>query len=130
MDISGPALSCIIIDKLSFPYHDDPLIRARARYMKKMGRNHFNELLLADVKRTLRQQFGRLIRTETDKGFVLVLDQLGGGKRYCSSIIEELPGPQILKDAKLNEIINNMKGKFMEWGYEIYRSKAEIKKLQ
>ena len=130
VDISGPALSCIIIDKLSFPYHDDPLIRARARYMKKMGRNPFNELLLADVKRTLRQQFGRLIRSETDKGFVLVLDQLGGGKRYCSSIIEELPGPQILKDAKLDEIIDNMKGKFREWGYEIYRSKAEIKKVQ
>jgi ATP-dependent DNA helicase DinG len=122
VDISGPALSCIIIDKLSFPYQNDPLLKARAKYLEKMGQNPFNELFLADVKRTLRQQFGRLIRSETDRGFVLVLDQLGGGKRYCNSIIEELPGPQILSDIKLEEIMEFMKERFIEWGHEICRA--------
>jgi ATP-dependent DNA helicase DinG len=116
VDISGSALSCIIIDKLSFPYQDDPLLRARAKYLEKKGLNPFNELLLADVKRTLRQQFGRLIRSEIDRGFVLVLDQLGGGKRYCGSVMEELPGPQILQGVKLEEIMEKMKERFMEWG--------------
>lgn len=122
VDIPGPALSCIIIDKLSFPYHEDPLLRARAEYLGRVGQNPFNELLLTDVKRTLRQQFGRLIRSETDKGFVLVLDQLSAGRRYRDSVIEELPGPRIIKDVKLDEIMENMKEKFVEWGYEIHGS--------
>jgi ATP-dependent DNA helicase DinG len=122
VDISGPALSCIIIDKLSFPYQDDPLLKARVKYLEETGLNPFNDLLLADVKRTLRQQFGRLIRSETDRGFVLVLDQLGGGKRYRDSVLEELPDPQILKNVKLEEILDKMKERFIEWGYEICRA--------
>ncbi len=119
VDISGPALSCIIIDKLSFPYHEDPLLKARAEYLVKVGQNPFNELLLADVKRTLRQQFGRLIRSETDKGFVLILDQLNEEKRYRDSVLEELPGPQIIKGIKLDQVMEFMHEKFTEWGYEI-----------
>ena len=122
VDVSGPALSCIIIDKLSFPFQNDPLLKARVNYLEKKGLNPFNELLLADVKKTLRQQFGRLIRSETDRGFVLVLDQLGGGKRYRDSVLEELPGPQIVKNVKLDEILNKMKERFVEWGYEIHGS--------
>ena len=122
VDIPGPALSCIIIDKLSFTHHEDPLVKARTEYLKKAGQNPFNDLLLADVKRTLRQQFGRLIRSEKDKGFVLVLDQLGGEKRYRNSVIEELPDPQVIKGIKLNEILKLMKERFMEWDYGIYGS--------
>jgi ATP-dependent DNA helicase DinG len=119
VDISGPALSCIIIDKLSFPFQNDPLFNARAKYLEKAGLNPFNGLFLADAKRTLRQQFGRLIRTETDKGFVLVLDQLGGGKRYRRSVLEELPNTQIMQDMKLDEILEIMREKYVEWGYEL-----------
>jgi ATP-dependent DNA helicase DinG len=120
VDISGPALSCIIIDKLSFPFQNDPLLKARSQYFLQAGLNPFHDLLLVDVKNTLRQQFGRLIRSEKDKGFVLVLDQLDSGKRYRDSILEELPAPQILMNVKLDEIMAFMRKRFMEWGYEIY----------
>ncbi|NLZ28794.1 MAG: DEAD/DEAH box helicase [Firmicutes bacterium] len=117
VDIPGPALSCIIIDKLSFPYQDDPLLRARGEYMQSKGLNPFDELSLATAKRTLRQQFGRLIRSETDRGFVLVLDQLNKRKSYRGRVLKELPSPQILKNVDLDGIMEFMKIKFSEWGY-------------
>ena len=77
------------------------------------------ELDLANAVKTLRQQFGRLIRSETDRGVVLVLDQLGGGKWYCDYIINELPGPRLLSGIALDEVVQKIKEVFLEWGYPI-----------
>lgn len=117
VDVKGPALSCIIIDKLSFAYQSDPLQKARGDYLKSKGLIPFIELNLAEAVKTLRQQFGRLIRSETDRGVVLVLDQLGGGMWYCGHIVSELPGPRILSGITLDEIIARMDGIFRQWGY-------------
>lgn len=119
VDIKGPALSCIIIEKLSFAFPDDPLYRARSSYLQEMGLEPFLELDLANAVKTLRQQFGRLIRSETDRGVVLVLDQLGGGKWYCDYIINELPGPRLLSGIALDEVVQKIKEVFLEWGYPI-----------
>ena len=116
VNIAGPALSCIIIDKLSFPYQADPLLMARTEYLKNKGLDPFKELCLSEATRTLRQQFGRLIRSETDKGFVLVLDQLGQNKWYCDHIISMLPGPLTMKNLSMDQIIKKMKEIFQKWG--------------
>lgn len=117
VDIKGPALSCVIIDKLSFAYYQDPLHQARADYMKSKGLDPFTELTLVEVIKTVRQQFGRLIRSESDQGVVLVLDQLGSGKRYCEDIVQELPAPRVLSELRLDELLDKMEDIFEEWGY-------------
>lgn len=117
IDIKGLALSCIIIEKLSFAFRSDPLHKARSVYLEKMGLNPFIEVNLAEATKTLRQQFGRLIRSEVDRGVVIVLDQLGGDKWYCEHIVKELPGPQLINGVKLEEIIFRIDTIFREWGY-------------
>jgi len=119
VDVKGPALSCVIIEKLSFVYPDDPLHKARSRYLRNKGLYPFYELDVPEVTRVLRQQFGRLLRSEDDKGAVIVLDQLGGGKKYCSDIIADLPEPKLIKDLPLESIIGQLEGVFKNWGYEL-----------
>lgn len=120
VDISGPALSCVIIDKLSYPFMGDPFFQARSRYLGQQGINSFQELSLGEAVRTLRQQFGRLLRSPGDRGFVLVLDQLKPRGRYYKQVTGELPGPGILADRSLEEILGQMRRRFQAWGYRLY----------
>lgn len=70
IDVKGSALSCVIIDKLSFPYQKEPVTAARC----KRAEDGFREIVLPEAILTLRQQFERLLRHENDKGFVVVMD--------------------------------------------------------
>lgn len=70
VDIKGPELSCVIIYKLSFPYQNEQVIEAR----RKRAQHGFKEIVLSEAILALRQQYGRLIRSENDKGFVVVMD--------------------------------------------------------
>lgn len=84
IDMPGDALQCVVIDKLPFPPPNDPLIEARVRHLKAQGRDPFAEVHLAEAAVSLKQGAGRLIRSETDRGLLVVCDprmaQMGYGR--------------------------------------------------
>lgn len=90
IDMPGDALQCVVIDKLPFPPLNDPLIEARVRQLKSQGRDPFNELYVAEAAISLKQGAGRLIRTETDRGLLVVCDprmrQMGYGRRLQAAL--------------------------------------------
>ena len=78
----GEALQCVVIDKLPFPPPNDPLVEARVRRLEGEGRNAFNEYFVSEAAVSLKQGAGRLIRSETDKGLLVVCDpRLASGLR-------------------------------------------------
>ena len=97
VDIPGRALSKLIITKLPFPSPVDPLMQAQAEIYEKYGRNFFMERSIPMTAIMLKQGFGRLIRTNTDKGMVVILDSRVVTKKYGSMILSALPSkcPQI-----------------------------------
>ncbi|MFN7726193.1 MAG: ATP-dependent DNA helicase [Rubrivivax sp.] len=90
IDMPGDALQCVLIDKLPFPPPNDPLVEARVKQLKGQGRDAFNEYFLAEAAVALKQGAGRLIRTETDRGLLVVCDprmrQMGYGRRLRAAL--------------------------------------------
>ena len=74
IDVPGDALQCVLIDKLPFPPPNDPLVEARVKRLEAQGRNAFNEYFVAEAAVSLKQGAGRLIRSETDRGLLVVCD--------------------------------------------------------
>ncbi|MEY4911045.1 MAG: hypothetical protein RL761_708, partial [Pseudomonadota bacterium] len=97
VDISGDALECVIIDKLPFPPPNDPLVEARSKRLENQGRSSFNDYSVPEAAVSLKQGTGRLIRSEGDKGVLVVCDprlvQMGYGKKLIAS----LPAMPILR---------------------------------
>ena len=91
VDVPGDALSLVIIDKLPFPSPRDPLHEARTEQIQENGGNSFFEYTLPLMILTLKQGFGRLIRTKTDRGVVAILDNRLSTKRYGGTVIRSLP---------------------------------------
>ena len=89
VDIPGPALSCVIIDRLPFPRPDDPLLSARRDVV---GAAAFREIDLPRAAMLLAQGAGRLVRSANDRGVVAVLDsRLATSKSYRWDLIKALP---------------------------------------
>lgn len=90
IDIPGAALQCVIIDKLPFPPPNDPLVQARSRALEKAGRDAFNDYYLAEAAISLKQGAGRLIRSETDMGLLVIADprlrQMAYGRRLRQAL--------------------------------------------
>ncbi len=90
IDIPGDALQCVLIDKLPFPPPNDPLVEARVRQLQAQGRNAFDEVHVAEAAVALKQGAGRLIRSETDQGLLVVCDprlrQMGYGRRLMAAL--------------------------------------------
>ena len=82
IDIRGDALSLVVIDKLPFAPPDDPVVEAKIRYLRKIGRNPFNEYQLPEAIMLMKQGVGRLIRDETDRGVLMILDERVVTKPY------------------------------------------------
>jgi ATP-dependent DNA helicase DinG len=91
VDVPGDALQCVLIDKLPFPAPNDPLVQARARRLESQGRNAFVELFVADAAVALKQGAGRLIRSETDRGLLVVCDPRLREKSYGRRLRQALP---------------------------------------
>lgn len=91
VDVPGDALSCVIIDRLPFASPDDPVVQARTERMKARGQDWFQEFVLPKAVLALKQGFGRLIRTRTDRGLVAILDRRLATYRYGSTILRSLP---------------------------------------
>jgi ATP-dependent DNA helicase DinG len=91
IDVPGDALQCVLIDKLPFPPPSDPLVEARVQRLEKAGRNAFSEYFIAEAAIALKQGGGRLIRTEQDRGLLVVCDPRMAGSNYGRRLREALP---------------------------------------
>ncbi len=97
-DFPGDALTCLVIAKLPFP-RLDPLFRARRRACEEAGERWFERFYLPEAVLKFRQGFGRLIRTETDTGVVVVLDHRLTQKAYRRDFLASLPELEVVEAA-------------------------------
>jgi DNA polymerase-3 subunit epsilon len=91
VDVPGPALSCLVIARLPFPVPTEPIFAARAESYD----DHFNQFVVPQTVLRFRQGFGRLIRTEQDRGVVALLDSRAFSKSYGSVFLNSLPSADI-----------------------------------
>jgi ATP-dependent DNA helicase DinG len=102
VDVRGPALSIVAIDKLPFASPADPLMMARLEYLRRQGANGFMEHQLPLAALSLKQGAGRLLRDHTDYGVVVLCDPRITGKHYGKVFLECLePMPST---SALNEV--------------------------
>jgi ATP-dependent DNA helicase DinG len=91
VDVPGEQLSCVIIDRLPFAVPSDPIVAARVRALQEDGRNPFAEYQIPEAVLALKQGFGRLIRSRSDRGVLAILDNRIQRMQYGRIFIESLP---------------------------------------
>ncbi len=91
VDVPGDALSLVIIDKLPFAPHTDPLVAARMQARAELGEDPFETIQLPSAAIALKQGFGRLIRRRDDRGIVAILDGRIVTKTYGRVFLDTLP---------------------------------------
>jgi ATP-dependent DNA helicase DinG len=91
IDVVGDQLSCVIIDRLPFPSPADPLVAARIAALEARGRSGFEHYMIPSAIVRLKQGFGRLIRSKSDRGLIALLDGRALSMRYGSAIVDALP---------------------------------------
>ncbi len=98
VDVQGEALSCVIIDRLPFAVPSDPVVQARMRAIEDLGGKPFFEYQVPSAVITLKQGFGRLIRSLEDRGVLVMLDPRLDRQRYGRIFLESLPPYRITRD--------------------------------
>jgi ATP-dependent DNA helicase DinG len=91
VDVPGEQLSCVIVDRLPFAVPSDPVVAARVRALQEEGRNPFSEFQVPEAVLALKQGFGRLIRSKTDRGVLALLDTRISRMPYGKIFFESLP---------------------------------------
>ena len=91
IDVPGDALLCVLIDKLPFPPPNDPLVEARIKRLEAAGRNAFADYFVAEAAVSLKQGAGRLIRSETDCGLLVVCDPRLAAMNYGARLRAVMP---------------------------------------
>lgn len=91
VDVKGAALSCVIIDKLPFVPPTEPVLKCRLQQCAEQGGNPFMEIQVPDAVIALKQGVGRLIRSETDKGVLVICDRRLTDKPYGRVFLQSLP---------------------------------------
>jgi ATP-dependent DNA helicase DinG len=92
VDVQGQQLSAVIIDRLPFTVPTDPVVAARIRMINEDGGNAFTDYQTPEAVISLKQGFGRLIRSELDRGVLAILDHRIVRKPYGRVFFESLPG--------------------------------------
>jgi ATP-dependent DNA helicase DinG len=98
VDIPGESLSLLVIDKLPFSAPGDPLHEARCEAVERGGGDWFRDYALPTAVLQLRQGFGRLIRSHSDRGVVAILDPRLRTKPYGRSFLAALPRCTVVED--------------------------------
>ncbi len=91
VDVQGEQLSCVIIDKIPFAVPSDPIVQARGRAIDDDGGNSFFDYSVPAAVITLKQGFGRLIRSLNDRGLLVLLDNRILKKQYGKVFVQSLP---------------------------------------
>ena len=107
VDVPGAQLSCVIIDKLPFAVPSDPIVAARVKALQEDGRNAFSDYQVPEAVLALKQGFGRLIRSKTDRGILAILDNRIQRMQYGRIFLESLPPYKTTQD--LAEVARFMK---------------------
>jgi ATP-dependent DNA helicase DinG len=96
VDVPGEALSNVIIVKLPFAAPNQPIVEARIERIREQGGNPFMDFQLPEAVLKFKQGVGRLIRTKTDTGIVVILDPRVVTKRYGKRFLEALPECKVI----------------------------------
>jgi len=103
VDVQGEQLSCVIIDRLPFAVPSDPVVAARVKAIDAEGGNAFFDYQVPAAVITLKQGFGRLIRSLHDRGLLVLLDNRILKKQYGRVFVESLPKYKRTTDLKVVE---------------------------
>lgn len=97
VDLPGADLEVLVVARLPFPHPAEPILEAEAERLRAQGKNEFRELFLPLALLKLRQGLGRLVRTPTDRGLILITDPRLTSRPYRMAFLKALPGaPQII----------------------------------
>ena len=91
VDVKGDMLSCVIIDKLPFASPSDPVFKSKLKNCEESGGNPFMDIQVPEAVISLKQGAGRLIRSETDRGVLVLCDSRLSSKAYGKMFIKSLP---------------------------------------
>ena len=105
-DVPGESLSLLVLDRLPFPRPDDPLLAERGRRVEAKGASRFSEVWLPAAAVSLQQALGRLVRSETDRGVMAVLDRRLADAGYRAGLLASLP------PARLTRSMEDVRGFF------------------
>lgn len=148
VDVPGPNLCYVIMEKLPFPLLGEPIIRARAAEIRAREGHEFMDYILPLMLVNFKQGFGRLIRSESDIGVVLLLDKRVWNREYRRDLLAALPGmdgggetavvnaPQLIDDetalsrrAVYEAIVNHMAQAPAEWQIDLERLRAILDEI-
>ena len=96
-DVPGESLSLLVLDRLPFPRPDDPLLAERGRRVEAKGASRFSEVWLPAAAVSLQQALGRLVRSETDRGVMAVLDRRLADAGYRAGLLASLPPARLTR---------------------------------
>jgi ATP-dependent DNA helicase DinG len=99
-DVPGDALQLVVIDKLPFPPPNDPLVEARSKRLEAQRRSPFNDYFVPEAVVALKQGAGRLIRSETDQGVLVLCDNRLVTTGYGRRLLSALPPMHTLQSAE------------------------------
>ena len=91
VDVAGEALSCVVLARLPFAQVGDPIIEARSEKIDREGGSSFRDYALPEAVIKFRQGFGRLVRTKSDRGVVIVTDPRLVTKNYGATFRKSIP---------------------------------------